>query len=193
MTTGINTGLPPLPEDHFWRVGTDSVEIRKTMADTDWIDELPGLDFGGWSRDTEQIIRYGAKKETRVDARTVTTELTVKRWFKTETVPTRVVQNVYQHRYVGRSIQVVFAQTEKNGDTTRVPGHYHSAEYQSNYGYNGYMGRSLVSPSYREPDKIIEHRHPVTRQNIQSLCEKALERFNALSLIGDYPPKKLEA
>lgn len=188
MTIDNETGLPELPEGYFWRVNRESVEIRKSLPDTQWAERNPyDFDLGFYTNEK------GRRESRQIDV-TRKREKTVRKWIRNTTVTEELVDRVYQHRYVERSDEVVSAQTERNGETTRIPGSHHSAEYRSRYGgyYYSYMGQELVRPAYTEPDTLIEHRHPVTKENILSVCERALEKFNALNLLGDYPPKKLE-
>lgn len=55
-----------------------------------------------------------------------------------------------------------------------------------------YTNRSNgIVKAWTDKTEIEEH-YPVTKKNILSLCERALETFEARNLLGDYPPKKLE-
>lgn len=178
------TGLPELPEGYFWRVRADHVQIRLSLPDSEWRPRDEYGFFMSWIGPDE------GKRETR-EVEVQVTRSRKGRWGAT--VSEEVTEVRYEQRYVNQSEEVVRAQTEKNGETTRKPGQYRAAEYRSRYGgyYGYYQGRELVSPGYTEPDTIIEHRHPVTRENILSVCERALVKFEAMNLRGDYPPKSL--
>lgn len=188
MNIDTATGLPELPEGYFWRINQEDVQIRRRLPDSSWQKRYYGR-FG--------YLDLLDPDEERLEFREIDAEVTKSRqighWFWKKTVYEEVPAKTEQFRFVERSKKIVSAQTEKNGETTRKPGKSHTAEYRTRYSYYGYYaGRDMVSPSYTDPDTIIEHRHPVTKKNVLSICEKALEKFYALDLLGDYPPKKLE-
>lgn len=74
---------------------------------------------------------------------------------------------VEEVRYVGRSAEIVAHGTPKTGPQM----------------YRGDDGVLYTQPQMET----------ITRSNLLVQCEGAMEKFEALKLYGDYPPKKLEA
>lgn len=187
-TIDTNTGLPELPADHFWKVNETSVEIRKRLPDTEWRERSR---YGSylWGRDDHE---EGISEHRQVNV-TRKVRHTERRWFRNIETTREVTEAVQQVRYVKRSREVVKVSTPPSGEKIRVPGKWHPDEYASSYDYYGYSGRRLIRAEYRDPDTFIDRLLPVTKATLPSLCEKALERFEALSLIGEYPPKKFES
>lgn len=77
-------------------------------------------------------------------------------------------------RIVNRSQAVVTQKTEETGEKYTVRG-------------------TIRYDNIRMPDQEFKLHKDLTREDLIPLCEKALEKFDNRKLLGDYPPKKLEA
>lgn len=87
---------------------------------------------------------------------------------------TRTV-TVKECRIVNRSETVVTQDTELSGE-------FYPDEEDIRYYHT--LGAKV-------PSRVQLHKD-LTREDLIPLCEKALQKLDALELLGDYPPKKLE-
>lgn len=163
-----DTGLPELPEDYYWRVKYNSVEIRKNLPDTEWSELYPYGDY--YFYDDDDRTEQTPERRTREVEKTVAVKGLFGKRHKTKTV------SVVEKRYVDRSALVFSQDNDYSGQTRTTRPHY--------------VGDSV----YIAPE-LIRLPLPVTRENLTALCEKALEGWNTekatKELLGDYPPKTL--
>lgn len=185
----LATGLPELPEGHYWSLGKYGVSIRKHLPDTQWRKQY--RDDGGFATyNTTQEDVERSTKETKTQVEQVETRVQVHHWWswkaKYKTV-TKEVEFTY-YRWVNRSEEVVSVPTAYTGETMTIHGtdHYTGTRYP--YGYYG----AGVATYKRTPDKTVKLREVLTRDNVLELCDKALKELDGLSLQGDYPPKRFD-
>lgn len=183
----LATGLPELPEGHYWQIGRHSVAIRKHLPDSAWQrkeDHWWGYDFAAL---------YG-HQEFEKETKTVNEQLEVRKeltnfwpWTKKRYETVKEVRDVTYERQVRRTTEVVSVPTEYSGEIETIPAadRYVGSRYTS-YGY--YAG-----PNYeRQPDRVVKKRKILTRDMVLELCDKAVKELDGLSLQGDYPPKKFD-
>lgn len=184
----LTTGLPALPEDHYWRLEKYGVSIRKHLSDTPW---QRVRDFH-WGFGFSDIHTF--KNGYKVETKTVSEEVQIQKelsnfwpWNKKRYETVTEVQEVIYERHVKRTKEVVSVPTAYTGETEIIYGNtrYLGTRYPS-YGYYGV-------PEYdRTPDKVVKLREVLTRDNVLELCEKALKQLDGLTLQGEYPPKKFD-
>lgn len=187
----LTTGLPELPEGHYWRLDRHSVSIRKRLPDTEW--KRRYSDHWGLLGLYESAQSWGehSTQETKTQVEQVKTSVWVHHWWSWKAKYKTVTKEgeVTYYRYVNRSTEVVNVPTAYTGETDTIYGTSHYTGTRYPYGY--YYG-SGVSTYERTPDKIVKLREVLTLDNVLELCEKALKELDGLTLQGDYPPKKFD-
>lgn len=137
MNIDETTGLPELPEGYFWRVNRQSVEIRKTLPNTEW------RRAEGWGFSFESYYTEG-KRETRTVSKTKIVESRVG-LFKKRIVKTEIPYDSPEERRVDRSQAVTSAKTEVIGKTPSV-GSYYGDRYYRYYDVHADITKDNILP-----------------------------------------------
>lgn len=189
----LATGLPELPDGHYWSLGKYGVSIRKRLPDTQWRKEI-WSDWGfSMAYNLIQKETERSTQETKTQIEQVETRVQVHHWWSWKAKYKTVTKEgeVTYYRWVNCSEEVVNVPTDYTGETKTIYGteRYAGARHTS----YGYYGGSYGTPVYeRTPDKVVKLREALTRDNVLELCEKALKELDGLTLQGDYPPKKFD-